>query len=689
MLTLVLRITDRDKHGYSIELLEADRPESTNLVPVKGASAIIPKSLELETPIETSGGDALTAQRVRELYSSTTGESDDFALIGEFLYRLVARGKVDNHWHRLRGEGVTRTILDIAPDLRELQALPWELMYDRATGTHLFLDTVPMLRCQMRQIADPNPEVSPAGSLLSFPDDDWPLRVLVIFGASPEFADGQLDEKNIGARAELNALEAIFASHRFDVEFQVLENPSRTAIASACRCALPHVLHFIGHAKAVGAGKKHQLLIWEKKLPMSGYFSWPAGDIANDLRGIPLRFAFLNACRTADGSRSAEQSALRNAFATAADAFVSIGALGTLAMQGDVPGDIAAAFSRAFYEKVLRGDAVDIAAREARLHISQMREDVDRRSEWSYPVLRSRVHPALVLPRLPDLDFQNGLVNRFVARVPQRRVICDTVHKRSRVPPARLEGSPTLIAIIGERDAGKSHLAKWCTQVCARNGLRTAYIEFARGESVDVIAALRWIRDGRRPPAGANAPKAIADAPLPARAFRQFNWHLNHHLNGVSDVPDLPAGDKEIFDDGVPLAQSPAPVETIIRDTLQQFCLALEEAAKPGGLVLVLDQIEGLEATALTQWLPRDLFRPVASGDVKGVRIILVSRKSSRDHDPLKELKAAGITATEVNVDYFVPDEFEPIARYLCLQWSASIYDEAQESLLRVKKFMS
>lgn len=678
MRSLVLRIADQ-RNSYSIDLLEGTLAEDGALTTSRVTSAKLPHSLVPERKVLRPDRSALAVPLVRKLYDATAGHSEEFEALGVFVFRLLARGDVAAEWQRLRGQ-VTRTILDIAPSLRDLHALPWELMYDPESGTHLFLDAVPMLRGEPRSLSERNPEVSPGVTQLAFAADDWPLRVLIIFGAGPEYAGGRGLEGDIGAKAELEALETLFAAHRFDVEFEVVENPTRPKIADACGRVMPHVLHFIGHGDARGEPKDHRLLMYRKTGGAMGeYATWAPGDIRSDLNGIPLRFAFLNACRTSEGAAAAEQETLRSAFNNLSDAFVRNGALGAVAMQGDIPGDLAAEFSRVFYEQILAGHAVDEAVLRARLRVAQSREDVLRRGEWSYPVLRTRVHPELVLPRRPAGPVDDALVKRFVPRLPERRLVCDAVQRRQSVAGAATNGeSPHFVALIGHEEAGKSHLAKWCKQVCVRNNLRATYVEFARNDSVDVIAALRWIRDGHRPPTAAGVIKSSPSADLPARAFRRFNWHLNYHLRGVSDVPPLPPEGVEIDDEGIPLAQSQAPVETIIDDTMRQFCLALEEAARPNGLVLVLDQIEGLEATTLSQWLPRGLFQPVASGLVKGVRIVVGTRQTPGDQS-LSAFSLGRVVPTKVSIEYFKPDDFERLARSLCLQWSPEAYKAFQK----------
>jgi hypothetical protein len=679
MSTVVIQITESKKNaGYAVELLTDDTGDRTALV--SSASANIPRSLSLEKALNLPDGNPITAKRACDLYRTTTSESNAFEYIGEFLYRLIARGEVGKEWKRLRDEAgkTARTILDIAPALQEL---PWELMRDPADGASLFLEPAVISRGEPRQIGDPNPFVHVDSRRYPFPLDDWPLRVLVVFGADPGFAegadsDGSADsDDSIGANAELSALETLFASHRFEVEFEVLENPSREAIVAACQGIVPHILHFIGHGVAGAKADDHRLLIYRKDT----YEAWRLQDLRNDLRNIPLRFAFLNACRTGESAAKGSEVV---PIASMSDAFLRLGALGVLGMQGDIPGDLAKTFSRAFYEKILAKYPVDQAVREARWQISRIRENVTKRAEWSYPVLRTRVHPSLVLPQRPDCDFRPAMVERFVARVPQRRVVREVIRRGGEALDPSEELSKNLVVIVGQQDAGKSHLAKWCDQICVRAGLRTAYLEFGN-EQVDMLGALRWIRDGRDP-TGAPVPlRPIPGAPLPSGAFNQFNWQLNYNLKGVSDVPPLPADGQDIFDDGVPMAQAQAEAnlpETFIEDTLQQYCLALEEAAKPNGLVLILDRVERLEGTALTQWLPSGLFQPIAAGNIKDVHIILVARKTTYE-ERMGSLKIGKVTPTVVDVGYFQAEEFKRVARHLCLQWSRETYEMLERML--------
>ncbi len=640
--------------------------------------------------VSALGVGPLTAEGVKTLYETTDDEAAVHPLLGEYLFRLLIRGNTARAWRNLREEAAqtpTRILLDIAPGAAAdlLQPLPWELMYDPDSATHFFLDpAVPMLRGQPLPIDRKNKAVHSSASGFSFPADDWPLRVLIVYGADPEFAVGKGTATGIGAKAELHALEALFSAARFDVEFDVLEHPPPERIIQACRSMLPHVLHFIGHGEA-GANPQdhhlqdHRLLIWgdgKEDHTGPGYTPWTVHDIRNGLQNLPFRFAFLNACKTSAAGAGPRALA---PFGSIAEAFLFLGALGVLGMQGDVPGDLAARFSEQFYQRIVQGRAVDVAVQAARWDMSQQRPNFMGRKAWSYPVLRTRVLPFLVLPgQLSPAGTPRPKVQRFVDRVCERRRVRDAVYGRSHGVESEPARSPHLVVIVGEEDAGKSHLAKWCQHVCARGGVRTAYVEFDQG-TVDLLDALRWIRDGQRP-SGLGPPSPLPDWPIPANAFRKFNWELNQRLAGATLVTPLPEDQGEVPDQGTRLSEANRRSETFIEDTLRQFRHSLGEAAQPNGLLLILDRLEGLEATAVTQSLPPGLFRPVALGDVPGVRLVLVTRKNVYE-DQLSELESFKKPPTVVDVDYFRISEFERLSRHFCLQWSAKTYDDMRAAL--------
>jgi hypothetical protein len=502
MQTVVIRITEASKGGgFDVKLLASKTNDPSKLASVAGAVATIPATLEPETPVNDYNGAPLTVANVLKQYELEGDRSLAYAPIGEFLYRLLARGPVDSAWRKLRGAGDTRTLIDIEskPSLQDLHRLPWELMYDPTSATHLFLDkTSPLLRGDAKKLGDVNAALTPQAKKLTFADDDWPLRVLVVFGAGPEYVG---EGTGIGAKEELEALENLFADARFDIEYEVLEHPSRSYIREKCETIEPHILHFIGHAEAGATPNDHRLLIWgpggDADTAGKGYDPWTLYDIRNDLQTIPLRLAVLNGCRTAGATPGATPAPAAIApFENIAESMLQRGTLGVVGMQGDIPGDVAAAFSRALYEALVNGKPVDVAVQMARVVASQLpkKPNYVERKDWSFPMLRTRVMPELVLPRRQGVVVGPKFAKRperFVGHLASRRLVRQTVQpklvaKQAAAPKspktpkspkaakagaaqngAEMKPSPHLVAIVGDEGVGKTHFVRWCAELCA------------------------------------------------------------------------------------------------------------------------------------------------------------------------------------------------------------------------------
>ena len=593
MRTIVVRITAPRKRGggFPVELLVSETVEAP---PTLRAREVIPRALEASAEILDSRGQVVSAARVQAIYTNHAAHASDLVAAGDFLHRLVFRGKVLKEWSASRKSastsrgGPTRLMLDLGddPQLEDLRALPWELLRDPATATYLAL-------------ANPNPMVRGNAERNATPQVDWPLRVLVVFGAEPE--DDAVNGDGIGANAELLALETLFAQSRREVEYELLMHPRPAAIVAACRDVEPHILHFIGHGESGATVADRRLRIFhpEDDAPPE-YRDWPLLDIKANLSGFAPRFAFLNACRTADEARNGGEPL---AVSSIADAFLQLGSLGVLAMQGDIPGDLAAAFSTTFYEKLIEGDPVDVAVLFARRDISMRRGNIATQPEWSFPVLRTRAAPEVVIPRRPAIVPGRIRVERFVARVPQRRKVRESLLK---CPAPRADGSasPHLVLVSGATRVGKSHLAAWCAQLCEAMGLRAECVSFSENLVIDAIDALRCIRDGQLSPAGATTARA-RDWDLAEAAFNDFTRRLVARAHGVMDVYNLPT-DAPVQDDNIRWVDFKNPD---LESTLGDFRRALATAAEPKGLILVLDQIERLETTARTRIAARGAVR--------------------------------------------------------------------------------
>jgi hypothetical protein len=677
MRTVILEIAAPRKKkggGFPVRLL-IDQPGAPGkFEPVKAARATLTPTFDLRVPVEHPPGNALTLARVQQLYATLGDESEAYTVIGRFLFNLVAPGPIGREWARLRqslaqadGTPGMRTILaiDNDPNLLPLRDLPWELLYDDVSALQLALEHSLVRRTDVRKV--PN-------------DEEWPLRVLVVH-AVREPANRAGGAVSIAANEELDAIEALFAKARHRIEYELLEYPLPEDIESACRHIRPHVLHFIGHARDREGAGEAQLILHRPAAEgrLLANVPWSVRDIRTQLNGIAPRLVFLNACRTANAGAEVPLGT-----GNIADAFILAGSRAVLGMQADVPGDLARVFSESFYRELLAGRHVDEAAFAARRDMSRIRGNMSRRGEWSFPVLRAVVPPESILPVHRAVDARSWAITCIVDRVRQRRMVREAA---ARQPTPQLNGqdSPSLVVIRGEASSGKTYLARWCgqlneAQLNGVTGLRHLYIDFGTDRpGVDVLDVLRWIRDGKQPVRGEQTSRA-PDWLLPPEAFRDFNWALQHRMRGVSFTPRLPAGNAPISDDGMRMSDAKALPETFIPDTLQSFCLALEQAARSQPVLLTLDHLEQLDGPSVDNWLPTYLFKPVAAGAISNVRMLLVVSRYDYESrmQALADLKPA---PTFVDVDHFRNTDFEWLARYLCRQWSDEIFTVLRGSL--------
>ncbi|MEJ8811903.1 CHAT domain-containing protein [Variovorax ureilyticus] len=678
MRTLKISIAAPRKPGedFPVTLWSCDDDPPEVFVQVRGATSSIPAGLAPDEPVDDPGqpGTALTAARVIELHAAAAKGAGVQKEVGIYLRALLARGKLRTVWDDLREQGACRTLIDIAPDkpvekasdrvMHALQLLPWERLRTRDQA-FMFLEAG-------------SPISRGIGVASLAPPTDWPLRVLVVNCAEPDkkgAAGG-----GIGADEEVSALERLFGCRefRYNVEFDVLENPGPAEIVAAWKSIQPHILHFIGHGVGGADPDQHALLLYQPG-PGAGEYKfvpWRLNDIRAQFKSrddlVAPRLAFLNACRTSGRDPGAEPAPM----SSISDAFLRAGSLATIGMQGDVAGDLAAVFAREFYMGLMGpGDhPIDSAAQAARLAMSGHRPtaDVLIDPDWSYPVLSLRALPHQVLPKSPDV-LGELLAERFVARVAQRRRVHEAIRCSKAFTAAKPGAAPHMVVIVGDVRSGKSHLSSWSAQACQRAGFTVARVGFGEDEPVDWLDAMRWIRDGkRRTPS--ELPKRADSGRLPASAFRDFNWGLNHRQRGLTHFEPY-TGKDDVQDLGVGLAEQSDIPETFFEDTAAQFRDALVKCATPNGLVLVLDQLEGLEPNTLSKWLPNGLLRPIAMGSVKGVRLILVL--SGEQYEACRsELERLTRVPEVVRLEYFARADVHRIARHLCRQWAKQICDE-------------
>jgi DNA/RNA endonuclease YhcR with UshA esterase domain len=287
--------------------------------------------------------------------------------VGERLFEMLFAGRVRTAYLQSRtyAENQAYTGLRIRiqvdpadPDLPEIGALPWELLYRAESHEHLALDertpVVRYLPVPGRSAATPLPAV---------------LRVLVV-GAQPRGLP-QLDFQR-EVQALTSALQAVPA-----VEVDILDHATPQSLLLKLMSSTFHVLHFIGHGQFNPASGRGSLLFEDGQGEVADL---DARKLGNMLKSSSPRLVFLNACDTAHLPRHRGQ----DPFAGVASALLMAGIPAVLAMQFPISDRAALAFSEWFYQALASGRPIDAAVVQGRLGIDL---DPSQSAEWAIPAL--------------------------------------------------------------------------------------------------------------------------------------------------------------------------------------------------------------------------------------------------------------------------------------------------------------
>jgi hypothetical protein len=594
--TVLIRIDDADGGGYPVRLFVDDGREDWLEKPQ--ATSTIPTPLPVPEAPELVSADA-----IRELILSQDSQSDAFELGGAFLHDLLASGEVGRAWSTLRdgGDGV-RLLLDVrAPALRQL---PWELMR-RDSPLPLFVDEQnPCARMHELRIAAATVECSPV------------LRVLVVLGVEEDDVETQ-------AGLELEGLRDGFRTLWGLLDLEILDRPTQKKLEETYASFQPHILHFIGHGEATDGGGQ---LAFDGHEGEDGW-AWSATAIAAALAGWRPRLAFVNACR------SGERTSVRGAWQIA-DALLDADVPAVLAMQGDIRGDAAAAFTGALYDALAHDRPLDVAVVAGRRAISH-NADWRRRDPW-LPCLWLGVPADRVLPQRYAITPQQraqleqkrpfAMVKRFVNRAPERRRLWRGLNGGE---AARQIGAA--VAVVGPPTVGKSGLVRWAIGSSALRGANVAYVDLHHERKLSFVQALAAVQ------------KELCASPVHGAAnkaaFAEFSAATTRLAGGAENAP-----------------------EDAVDTVFDAFAAALRSAAGESSIVLALDHVHGVEP-AHWRFILEQLVDPIAAGGLP-VQLILVHRKDD-------ENAAVSDTAT---IDS-IPLDRLPVGEYREL---ASLYLRAQ-----------
>jgi formylglycine-generating enzyme required for sulfatase activity len=302
--------------------------------------------------------------RRRRALSDEEATVQDF---GQTLFEALFTGSLRSVFERSRdhaieqGRGLRVRLRFRSPDLA---GLPWEFMYDPSICEYLCLSTdTPVVR--YLELPQPTPP------LLITP----PLRVLAM-AASPS------DLPELDLERERQRLEEATLALQSDgqLELRWLDGQTWRHLQRALRPGAGpwHVFHFVGHGgfdEVVGEGL---VALSDENGRTYRLSATDLGRLLGDHH--PMRLAVLNSC---EGARA---NAL-DTFSSTAATLVRRGTPAVLAMQYEITDQAAIELSRAFYESIVDGLAVDVALTEAR---KSVRLSLHGTLEWGTPVLFMR-----------------------------------------------------------------------------------------------------------------------------------------------------------------------------------------------------------------------------------------------------------------------------------------------------------
>lgn len=511
--------------------------------------------------------------------------------VGDGLFELLsgALTALPEQIAALKGEREPfSAVLDVDPP--ELRALPWELL--RFDGAWLFL-THQIVRSPL----DPRRGAS----------HEWPVRVLVVVGnTSKESPDPAFPA--IAWEDEVDAVRCAVAglTHVFDL--QVLCNPSKKALFAAmrgeedeqdrldsARRRPPHVFHFIGH----GIGGAHPALqLWD------GTNRWNCTMelLRSQLAGPAPRIALLNSCHT---------STAGGVEWAVADAFLRIGTGTVVGMQHVVGGRAAAALTQALYQGLVRGEPADEVMRKARRDMQLVDANTNFR-DWAVPRLEMTCTLDTVL--CPGVSAEAGKRLREQDPFKRHPLVLDREVQRRRIVydarPQAADGARLLI-LSGERQVGTSALLCWALGCAKLAGWHPVLVDCEERQN-SVAQILDAIRKA-----------IVAVRPSAAGAF------AGYQDRGASVLADLGGS---------------ASMESV-EAAMALFRQGVKDAVPEGSqLVLGLDNLTNKTTIAYCdKLLIKQLFTPVASGDVPGVRIWVAVAEDVAREVPLERAAAIAV----------------------------------------------
>jgi CHAT domain len=577
-------------------------------------------TLPYPLPPVPAGAEHIEASRVLSDAMIAHADADVRpADIGRYLWDLLASTSAIEWWRTIAkvGNGAPPdTMLDVrAPDLRPL---PWELM-TRSPDGH-------------RPFGNPKSSWSRGdGQTCQTPELLVPVRMLVVVG---DPADERLRVDD-----EVDAIMCALRSMTGRWHVEVLVKPTLSEFNGRLEELEPDVLHVITHGRVRDDGTVLTFPVDDDKA-----WDLTAGDVAN-LSGPPPRLVVLNACRSKEG-QSFGHEVLRTTW-TFTDAFLGLGSLAVIAMQGNIPSDAAIPFSNALYRSLADGEPLHVASAKGRKAIYEATKTSSDERSWAMPSLHLRGRSDRLLKvampvagnPLRDHPYSTffGKVPGYVDRALERRRLL------TNLDPAGAGPESPVYLVEGPRDVGKSAVTQAALLSYHLRGRRVVYVDVGdakrtsrkylgdswgesdpdqvRGGWVDV---LRRLRDelGQCIPGAEPHVKRFND-----RFARYKTIGVSSPLPSYDPGQVLPDDFEEYFDD------EREDYQRVIAAVFDEFCGMLVGIADGEPLLLALDHLHKMLPYDLRYYVVPFLLDRLGRDEMTNVHAVLIDRP-----DQLKQL---------------------------------------------------
>lgn len=266
--------------------------------------------------------------------TDTEQETRNLVALGQALYRGLLGGALRDSWNCAQSIAHNREeVLHLRLGLKDrlLPQLPWEVMHrgDRplATGTDVVFSRY-------------QPSTSFLTPIRKVPVEQ-PLKILMAIAAPSDLESLEVEEEYRHLQEELKG----------KIKLDILRQPDREKLTQALEGAQYEVFHYAGHSNWGTAGGEIYLVSSKTGLTES----LSGDDLAGLLVNNGIQVAVFNSCRgaysePADSTKVEPQPNL-------AEAIVSRGVPGVLAMAERIPDAVSIALTQLFYRNLAKGSA--------------------------------------------------------------------------------------------------------------------------------------------------------------------------------------------------------------------------------------------------------------------------------------------------------------------------------------------